>query len=165
MAYLCLGKDELFATWAAKRIEGSENETAEQSFGQYKAVGIMTGPTKKDRLLGVVVFHNWVPKYRTVEASMAACDPHWASKSTIRSVLSIPFLQYDATKVWTVTDYREDRVIRLNKAMGFRQEGILRNQLGVDEKGKGIHAVICGMLKSEYLKKYPALVVKEEQFA
>ena len=145
MAHLIYGKDELLAAWAAKRMP----HIGTQGFGPCKAVGVATGGTATDRLMAVCVYHAYSESYQTVQISMAACDPRWVSKATVRDLLSFPFLQYKAYKVYTVTPHESERTIRLNQRLGFTKEGVLRHQFG-----RGTHAVVCGMLWPEYKKKY-----------
>jgi RimJ/RimL family protein N-acetyltransferase len=146
MAFLLYGKDELLAAWAAKKIPHIGKA---ECFGKYVAIGVATGQTAQDKLMAVCVFHEYIPQYGTVQISMAARDPRWASKATIRDLLATPFLQYKANKVFTATPHTLERVIRFNQAIGFTKEGVLRDQFG-----KGVHAVVCGMLWREYRKRY-----------
>ena len=146
MAFLIYGKDELLAAWAAKKIP---HIASAESFGKYVAIGVASGPTKDDKLWAVCIFHEYIPDYGTVQISMASCNPRWASRATIRDLLATPFLQYKVNKVFTATPHHLDNVIRFNQAIGFTREATLRHQFG-----KGTHAVVCGLLWSEYQKKY-----------
>lgn len=146
MAFLLYGKDELLAAWAAKKIPHIGKR---EGFGKCVAIGVATGPTAQDKLMAVCVFHDYIPEYGTVQISMASCNPRWATKGTIRDLLATPFLQYKAHKVFTATPHHLERVVLFNRRIGFTREATLRDQFG-----KGVHAVVCGMLWPEYKKRY-----------
>lgn len=146
MAFLIFGKDRVLLPWAASRIPHAGPGDA---FGKAVAIGVATGPTPTDRLMAVIVYHDHVDLYGTVQISAAACDPRWASRQTLRDVFAVPFIQYRANKMWAAVPHANDRVIRFCKAVGFKTEGTLRHQFG-----PGSHAVICGMLWSEYCDRY-----------
>lgn len=154
MAHLVFGKDKFLAAWAAKQIPHIGKD---ENFGQYKAVGVATGDTPGDRLMAVIVFHDYYKQYRHCQISVASCNPRWATKKTIRDVLAFPFLQFDCNLVWTVTPHTSDRVIRFNKAIGFTQEGILADRFGPD-----VHAVVCRMRRKDYDRRYLKPVEKKE---
>ena len=145
MAVILTGRDELFAKWAAKRI----HNVGDAGFGPCRAVGIATGKEASDRLLAVFVFHDYQPRFGTVQLSGAAADPHWASRGIIRGILAVPFLQYRCHLVWSAIPHTSERVIRLTKALGFKQEAILK-----DRFGKGNHAVIVRMESRDYDRRY-----------
>lgn len=147
MAHLLYGRDEILAAWAAKRIP---HIGTREAFGPCVAIGVASGPTKDDKLWAVCVFHDYIPQYETVQISMAACNPRWASRATIRDLLATPFLQYKAYKVFTATPHDLEKVVKFNEAIGFKREGsVLRHQFG-----RNRHAIICGMIWPEYKKQY-----------
>ena len=146
MAHIITGKDELLAAWAAKQIPyvGSG-----ENFGPCRAIGVATGPEPGDRLLAVIVYHDFHEDYGHCQISGAAADPRWASRATLRGVLAIPFYQFSCNLVWTATPHTAERVIRFNQAIGFTREAVLR-----DRFGKGNHAVICRMTAKDYDRHY-----------
>lgn len=146
MAHIIYNRDELLAAWAAKRIPHIGDAA---SFGPFRAVGVATGPTKDDKLMAVCIYHTYIERFATCQISMASCNPRWASKETIRSLLSFPFLQYKCWKVFTATPHTAPRIIRFNRAIGFTQEAVLS-----DHFGKDTHAVICRLKWPEYKKLY-----------
>ena len=146
MAFILAGRDELFGRWAAKRVDHMQNV---EGFGEYKAVGIMDAEDVDAKLMAVIIYHGYVPEYKTCQISGVAVDPRWASKATIRAVLAVPFLQYHCNKVWTATPHKNERVVQFNLAIGFTKEAVLR-----DHFGPGNHAVICRMIKQQYHRKY-----------
>lgn len=146
MAAILTGRDRLFARWAAKRIP--QIGTFDR-FGKCVAVGVATGPKANDRLMAVVVFHDYYPEYRHCQLSIAAIDPHWVSRKTVKALLAIPFYQYNCSLVWVAIPHRNERVIRLGKALGFRQEAVLS-----DRFGEGVHAVVLRIKRNAYERLY-----------
>jgi RimJ/RimL family protein N-acetyltransferase len=134
-------RDEIFSRWAAKRIPA----VGDAGFGPCRAVGIATGEQATDRLLAVFVFHDYQHKFGTVQLSGAAVDSHWASKSVVRGVLAVPFLQYHCHLVWSAIPHTSERVIRLAMALGFKKEAVLK-----DRFGRGKHAVIVRMESRDF---------------
>lgn len=146
MAHFIVGRDELLLPWAAGRIAHIQTPDA---FGEAVSMGVMTGDQPDDRLLAVVVFHMFTPAYQSCMISVAATSPRWCSRATVRGILSVPFYQYGCNRVWTATPHTSERVIRLNKKLGFKQEGVLREGFGPK-----VHAVCCGMLRREFERRY-----------
>jgi RimJ/RimL family protein N-acetyltransferase len=142
---LIYGNDELFANWAASRIP----EIAHVGFGNCKTVAVATGTAATDRLLAVIVLHDYDHRHSTCQISIAAQSPLWATRGNIRAILSIPFEQYGCRKVWSVIASTNRRALRLNKGLGFRVEGTLR-----DQYGRKVHAVVTGMMVKEYVAKW-----------
>ena len=144
--FLLTGQDKMLGKWLVDQIPHVESVEMIEPF---KAIGVMSGPSREDELWGVVAFHSYVPQYRTCQISMAAANPRWASKATIRALLSVPFLQYNCHKVWTATPHMNERVIAFNERLGFKKEGVLK-----DQYGPKIHAVICRLLKPRFYELY-----------
>lgn len=140
MKLLC-GRDAGIAAWVASRIPHMHGG----DFGPCSAVGVLTD---KEELLAGVVFHDWQPSYRTIQLSMAAESPRWARRGIIRGLLSYPFAQLDARKVWTATPHTNERALRFNKGIGFKREAVLARHFGAE------HAVICRMFKHEYERRF-----------
>lgn len=151
--HLLLQRDELLLAWAAKRIP----YVGRDGFGEARAIGIMNGPdTATARLLGVAVFHMYVPEYRTCQVSFASASPLWAHPVTIRDIFSFPFFQYKCNRVWTAVPHTSPKTMDIQKKLGFTQEGVLRHHFG-----PGTHAAVYGLLYKEFLKRYPVDGKKE----
>lgn len=146
MAVIVTGKDQVFAEWAARRIPAIG--TAD-NFGKYRAVGVATGFEAADKLMAVIVYHDYYDRFGHCQISVASASPRWVAKATIRALLAVPFLQYGCNKVWIGTPHTSKRVVGLAKALGFTQEAILK-----DHFGRGTHAVICRMMRPEYDRIY-----------
>lgn len=133
---LIFGQDEGVAKWVAQHIPHMSGTVLRD----FSAIGVVNerGP------VAGVIYHNYIPDYRSVEISMAATTPRWAQRGIIRGLLHYPFVQMDCNRVTTVTPHTNTRAIKFNKGIGFKQEGVIRRAFGKD------HAVICGMLRHEY---------------
>lgn len=140
MAQLVIRNDRI-TEWVAERIPAA----AGIGFGPSHSIGVVI----EGRVASGVVFHDWQPRQGTIQLSIAAENPRWASRANIRAILSYPFDQIGAIKVWAVIPHTNERVVRFAKALGFKQEGMLRHQFGV-----GIHAVFVGLMANEYYKQY-----------
>lgn len=127
------GADADISKWVAERIPHVTD------FGPCAALGVVT-----DRLIAGIVFHDYQPECKTIQLSMAADSPTWASKEIIKELLSYPFNQLGVQKVWTATPHTNERAIKVNKKIGFKQEAVLARHFG------DRHAVICRMFKRDY---------------
>lgn len=141
------GDPSFLERWAASQLP----HVGARGFGPCQAVGVVKGSGASDaRLLAVVVFHDWQPAARTVQISCASTSPMWAHPQTIRELLSIPFgKDYDCFKVWVAIPHTNERSIRFNRGMGMREEARIRHQFG-----QGTHAVIMGMTRPEWGKRW-----------
>jgi len=144
---LLFGFDETLAKWACDRIPWADWNPS------MRAVGVADGPEASAKLLAVCVYHNYTavkiidgkPWYGTCEISMAAASPRWATRTTIKNLLRIPFLQYGCRKVFTVIPSINTRAIEFNRGIGLKLEGSPRHHYA-----KGVHACLFGLLKSEF---------------
>jgi hypothetical protein len=138
MSRLVFGHDKPIAEWVAARIP--HFGTAE-NFGNCKAIGV----AQEDRFLAGVVYHDWQPKYGTIQLSMAAVTPRWATRRNIILLLYYPFEDAKANLVWTATPHQNKRAIDFNTGIGFTKEAVLAHRFG-----QGRHAVICRMERAQY---------------
>lgn len=114
MKALLFGADEAVALWVWRRT--SANDIQPSSQGAFRALGVV----EDGDILAGFIFHNWNPAYQTIEMTLAADTPRWASRSMIRRILSYPF---DFCQRVTVM-VREDNApsLRLAEGVGFRRE-------------------------------------------
>lgn len=138
---LVFDHDEAVGKWVASRIPHMLGDP----FVKFVAVGIAIG----NRPIAGVVFSEYHAVYKTMQLSMAADTPRWAQRGIIRGILNYPFEQQDINKLWTATPIENKRAIKFNQGVGFTREAILGHHLG-----EGNHAVICRMLRKDYIKRY-----------
>lgn len=110
------------------------------------AVGI--GIATADKLVAGVVYHSYIPDYRSIEMSMASESPAWAKRGIIRALLHYPFEQLDCIRVSVAIPHTNKRALRFVKGIGFTHEGTLRRAFGRK------HAVILSMLRPEFRHRH-----------
>lgn len=142
---MIFGHDEKLSEWVAKQIPHMTS-----GFGPCKAIGV--GDIDRGRLFAAVVYHNYIVQksgYKTCEVSIASATPRWAVRGIIRALLSVAFEQYGVGKVYSLMSHDNDKAIRFNKGIGFRQDATLRHHFG-----PGKHAMVTSMLDKEYQRIY-----------
>lgn len=96
------------------------------------------------RLRAVIVFHEWISAYRTLQVSGAAETPLWAKPGNIKALYHYAFVVAGAHLLWTATP--EDlSAWRFDKNIGMKEDGTLRHRFG-----PGRHAVMCSMTADEW---------------
>lgn len=140
---LLFGHDAQVAAWVAERIPHVRGG----SFGPCVAIGV--GSEAAGRLYAGIVYHEYNAKAGTVQLSMAAESPLWATRNTIRALLSVPFEQFKCFKVWTATPHHGSRALKVNEHIGFKREATLAHHFG-----QGVHAIICRMLAPDYVRRF-----------
>jgi len=97
------------------------------------------------RVLGVVMFSNWEPWFGTIECSAAADDARWLlAREAIAKMYDYAFLACGCQKIWSRTPLRNERALRLVKALGLKYEARLPRQFGDDD------AVVSARYVEEY---------------
>lgn len=135
---LVFGDDRAVSDWVANRIEEIE------TFGPCAAIGVADG----NRPVAGVVYHEYIEKYKTMQISVAATTPRWAQKGIIYALLSYPFDQVGVRKLWSVVRSGNERALKFNLGLGFKQEGILSRHYGKE------HAIVTRMFDKEFHKRY-----------
>lgn len=133
------GDDENVKNWVVERIPHVRD------FEKYSAIGIMTDDGKP---LAGFVYHEYFPEFGLMQISAAADSAKWATRSSIKHILSYPFVQLKVRKLWTATPLKNERALKLNRGIGFKQEAVLAHHFGED------HCVICRMFRKQYETLY-----------
>jgi RimJ/RimL family protein N-acetyltransferase len=141
---LIYGHSEQVAAWVAEHIP---DVGAEGFSSPVAAIGVAT-----DHLVAGVCYHDYQPKFGTIQLSMAAISPIWARRPIIHALLAYPFEQLQCFKVWTATALDNVKAIKVNEHVGFKREAILAHQFGQNR-----HAVIMRLLRPDYLRLYGEL--------
>lgn len=100
-------------------------------------------------MLAGVVYHDYYPQYRTVQVSLAAANPRWATKRIVGRLLSIPFELYGCRKIWASTPHTNARALRFNAGIGFVKEAVLS-----DFYGDGAHAIVTSLSRDLWAERY-----------
>jgi RimJ/RimL family protein N-acetyltransferase len=136
------GHDEQVAEWVSKTLPDHDGFASDvRSIGIFDAGG--------SRILAGVVYHDYRPAAQTCAMTIASESPMFATKGTIRALLSVPFEQFGCFKVWATTRAGNAKAQRFLSKVGFVREGILRHQFGPKD-----HAWFYGMTKPEFAKLY-----------
>jgi RimJ/RimL family protein N-acetyltransferase len=138
---LHFGDDANVAKWVADRIPF----VGERGFGVCTAVGVVG---KDGRPLAGVIWHDYMPQFKTISFSIAADSPRWITRRLARDLLSYPFERVGVVKAWTATPSSNERSLRLAKGLGFTREAVLAHHFGKD------HAVILRMFLKDFVRQY-----------
>ena len=141
---LLFGYDADVAAWVASRIP----HVGAAGFGPSRSIAVIGA---NGAALAGIVYHEYNERAATVQLSMAAESPMWATRNTIRALLSVPFEQFKCFKVWTATPHTNTRALKVNEHIGFKREATLAHHYG-----QGTHAVICRMLAPDFARRFKA---------
>lgn len=144
---LIFGQSEKLAELAAKKIEGRYWKKV--GFGPCEAIGVATGKDATAKLLAICVYHDYFPQYATCMVSICAWSPQWAQKGIIKELLSIPFDKYGVKKLCATIPQKNARALGFNLGLGFKQEAVLRNQLGPNK-----HLCFTYLMEPEFRRIY-----------
>jgi RimJ/RimL family protein N-acetyltransferase len=136
---LLIGCDEQVARWVVERIPHVDD------FGPSVGIGVVN----EGRMLAGIVYHDYQPENQTIQLSMAAASPMWARRPIIAGLLKYPFEQLGVYKVWTGTPADNEKALKVNKHIGFKQEAILAHHFGPKR-----HGIVCRMLAPDYYRIY-----------
>ena len=153
MVKFIFGDDQAMSHWAGSRIP----HVGDAGFGPCIAIGVASDEPE-EKMYAVCVFHDYQPQLGTVQVSMAAENPHWATQGVLRGLLHYPFHQLGVRKLWMAIPSNNTRALKFNKGIGMVQEAILRQHFGPRR-----HAIILSMMDTEYRRsrwawKPPAVV-------
>jgi len=76
------GESDAVAAWVAERACPNG-----RAFGNNQSFGVVS----KGDLIGGVVCHDWSPECETIEVSVAAISPKWATRSILSELFAYPF--------------------------------------------------------------------------
>ncbi len=114
----------------------------EGDFGQSTAIGVADGV----KPVAGVVYNVHDPSFHTLMIHVASTTPKWAQRGVLAGLLHYPFEQMGVRKLWSVVASSNERAIRFDKWLGFKQEAILSRHFGKD------HAVVLRMFRGDYEK-------------
>lgn len=138
---LLTGFQKYMALWVASRIEG----TVPLDFGPFEACGIVDA---SGQIVAGVVYHGFRRANGTIEMSVAADTPRWATPGIIRGLLAYPFGQLGVTKAVAMVDPDDARTVRFVTGLGFEREAILKRHVA------GQDVAIHSMFRETWLKRW-----------
>ncbi|HLI66322.1 MAG TPA: GNAT family protein [Caulobacteraceae bacterium] len=135
---LVLDQSEAVAAWVAARIPQMEGAG---DFGACAAIGVAA---EDGRALGGVVFHNYQPRFRNIEASFASESPRWLTRRLIGQIMAYPFDQLACQRLTAITPKKAAAARAFLDHFGFKREGVVRKGFGDDD------AIVSGLLRREW---------------
>ena len=130
MNRLIIGADDYLKGWAAKII-------GIDGFGPSTAIGV----ERDGKIICAAVYHDF--RDGQIEASIAASSRRWANRSVLHALFAYPFNQIGANRILVQCSEANDKAMKMNKQLGFTQEGRLRQLYPPHD------AILWGMLRSE----------------
>lgn len=129
--------DDRLLDWIASRIPrvGRDHDW----HGRARALGVVL---HGEVVAGMAVLDH-DRKHGAAEIAMAADNPRWATRETIRKLLAYPFGQLGCQRLTTIIEASNARAIRFNEGLGFRREGLIRRAY------RDADAIVLGLLKEE----------------
>lgn len=138
MPFNCVyGQSDLVAAWVAEKIEGCG-----LGFGECQAIGVYG----QNDLAAGVVFHNWSPECGTIEASVAAITPRWATRTVLTEILHYPFSALQCRIVLARTAENNMRALKIWRALGATEHKL------PDLRSEGLGEIVS-LLKKEAWQK------------
>ena len=103
--------------------------------------------------IGSCQLHSIHPVYRNAELQIRIGETQHYGKSygtsACKLLLKYGFEDLDLKRIYLSVFEGNERAIRLYKKLGFKEEGLLREQCFI--KGKFINLVMMGLLKNEFV--------------
>lgn len=121
----------------------------EQRVPEYRSgqMTICVGVEREGKLIAAVAWDGW--RGTSVEVTIAADSPRWATRQTVTSLLCYPFMQLKCQRVTSFVRKGNKRARRLNDGLGFKLEGRLR------DAGPNLETVLLyGITRKDFLAKY-----------
>jgi RimJ/RimL family protein N-acetyltransferase len=131
---LVFGADKVVAEFVRRRVP-----YARGSFDPCAAIGVIRG----EKLVGGVVYYDYLPDFRSIEVAFAFDTPRWATPTVLRAVCKYPFDQLGCVRVTAIVAKKNKRSRQMVEHIGFRLEGVARKGFLVED------ACIYGLLRPE----------------
>jgi RimJ/RimL family protein N-acetyltransferase len=139
LSELLWGHAEAVANWVWQRCDKIHRQLPENT---YQAVGVVDG----NGVQAGFIFHDWLPEFGTIDMTLAAETPRWASRRIIRQILSYPFVTLDCQRITVVTSEQNKLALRLAEGVGFKREATIERAYGPNE-----NAVLLRLFKEDWL--------------
>lgn len=129
---------------AVEEFVSSRAPLEEPQFGPCVTLAILD---TKGRLVGGIVYHNYRPRWQTIELSGAIDSWAAASPQTAREVLAFAFEKLGVQKIWTQSGLSNTRALKVLRAYGFTKEAILAHEYGPE------HCVRMRLLRRDWMRE------------
>lgn len=105
------------------------------------------GVERNGQLCAVIAWDGF--RNYSIEVSIAAVSPRWATRQTITTLLMYPFGQLKCQRVTSYVYKSNKKARKLNEGLGFKLEGKLR------DAGKNNEPMLVfGLTRRDFMKKY-----------
>lgn len=108
---LVLGRDNEVALWMGDRLGC-----------RFSPPFTCIGVARAGELVAGALFNNWKPPHN-IEITFATTTPRWATRQTIRAILSYPFVQLRCHRITAVTEATNQPARAFLCRFGFVEEG------------------------------------------
>lgn len=122
----------------------------EQRVPEYKSGKhtVCVGVEREGKLVAVIAWDSFREGI-SVDVSIAADSPRWATRQTIATLLMYAFGQLRVKRINSYCRKGNKRARRLNTGLGFVQEGKLRDACDNNEP-----LILFGMTRKDFVTKY-----------
>ena len=104
------------------------------------------------RHVGNVVLDQFDTHLQTARISIYIGEPcargQGIASAALRMAIARGFIQHKLHRIWLTVHERNARAIALYEKLGFRHEGVLRDDFIL--RGERVNAILMGMLRSEF---------------
>jgi RimJ/RimL family protein N-acetyltransferase len=129
---LVYSQDEVVKQWVAARIPHVEG---------YSPWDTAIGVSREGQMIAGVVYSRF--SKQDINLSIAATDPRWCTRRTLRYLLGYPFLQLKVRRVTALVAVVNSKSRDLVERLGFQREGVLRDWFEFSD------VLVYGMLRRE----------------
>lgn len=107
---LLFGADQQIAAWVGGQV-------GIRDFGPASAIGVV----RDGSVVAGAVFNNFV--WPSIEITFASTTPRWATRDTIRAILTYPFVQLNCRRLTAITKATNQPTRAFLCRLGFEIEG------------------------------------------
>jgi RimJ/RimL family protein N-acetyltransferase len=136
------GHDEQVAEWVSKTLPDHDGFASD-----VRAIGIFDAGGS--RILAGVVYHDYHARSQMCGMTIASESPMFATRGTIRALMSVPFEQFGCFKVCAITRADNKKARKFLEHVGFIREVPLRHHFG-----RKRHGWLYSMTLPEYRRKF-----------
>ena len=140
MIMMITDENKRVANWASKFLDGATWQNP-QCFGFQE----------NGNLIGAVIFTNY--SKNDIQVNVVSTNPRWWQKRFISHLFDYVWDTCGCNRVSSVVKKSNEKAHKLNKTIGFKQEGIAR-QFFENENGQYEDGIIYGLLRDEDTPKW-----------
>ncbi len=124
-----------FSKYAAENIPGCE-----RGWDQCVSLGVF----RANRLIAVVVYHDWNPEAQTMCMSAYASDPRWLTRQVLWEIFDYPFNRAGCQMVIYQVSENNTRMLGILRRFGFSEFRLPRG------RGRSEDEMICTLTDDQW---------------